>query len=323
MIKYHDCGNDTRKSYALVNALTGVSNNVNPLPECYSHEQLVEDFADHFMTKIKNIRDSLDIFPKYNPPMRHSLAVDEVQEMVNNMQAKACDGDPIPAKVFKEISPLIIEQIADIINILLTEGEFATSWKVATIKPLLKKPSLDPILNNYQPVSNLTFMLKLSERCMLKQFNSHTEKHQLMPSYQSAYQQCHSCETSLVKLTNDILWSMEEQNITAVLALDLSAAFDMVDHDILLQVLKNQYGIDKKALNWYDSYLRPRSCMVQVKGSTSTLQPLEFSVPQGSCGGPVLYSAYASTLRLVVSPHLNLNGFADDHSINISFKAKD
>ena len=158
---------------------------------------------------------------------------------------------------------------------------------------------------------------------MLKQFNRHTEQNQLMPSYQSAYGQYHSCKTSLVKLTNDILWSMEEQNIKAVLALDLSAAFDMVDHDILLQVLKNQYGIGGKALNWYDSYLHPRSCMVQVKGSTSTLQSLEFSVPQGSCGCPILYSTYASTLRLVVSPPLNLNGFADDHSINISFKAKD
>ena len=109
------------------------------------------------MTKVKNIRDSLDIFPKYNPPRRHtpkltqfnSLVVKEVQEMVNNMKAKACDGDPIPAKIFKEISPLIIEQIADIINISLTEGEFARSWKVATIKPPLKKPSLDPILKNY------------------------------------------------------------------------------------------------------------------------------------------------------------------------------
>ena len=137
-----------------------------------------------------------------------------------------------------------------------------------------------------------------------------------MPSYQSAYWLYHSCETLLIKLTNDILWSMEEQNITAVLALDLSATFDMVDHDILLQA-------DGKALNWYDSYLCLRSCMVQVKGSTSTIQPLQVSVPQGSCGGPVLYSAYASTLRLVLSTPLNLNGFADDHSINISFKAKD
>ena len=121
------------------------------------------------------------------------------------------------------------------------------------------------------------------------------------------------------------LWSMEDQNITAVLALlNLSAAFDTVDHNILLQVLKNQYGIDGKALDWYDSYLSLRSCIVDVKGSKSTSQPLEFSVPQGSCGGPVLiYSVYASTLRLVVSPPLDLNRFANDHLVNISFRAKD
>ena len=79
--------------YALVNALTGVPNNVNPLLECDNYEQLAEDFANHFMTKIKNIWDSLDIFPKYNPPMRQTLkltqfnglTVEEVQEMVNNM----------------------------------------------------------------------------------------------------------------------------------------------------------------------------------------------------------------------------------------------
>ena len=75
--------------------------------------------------------------------------MDEVQEMVNNMQAKTCNSDPIPTKVFKEISPLLIEQITDIINISLTEGVFATSWKVETIKPLLKKLRLDPTVKNY------------------------------------------------------------------------------------------------------------------------------------------------------------------------------
>ena len=75
--------------------------------------------------------------------------MDEVQKIMNNMQAKTCDSDPIPTKVFKEISPLLIEQRTDIINISLTEEMFATSWKVATIKPLLKKLSLDPIVKNY------------------------------------------------------------------------------------------------------------------------------------------------------------------------------
>ena len=109
------------------------------------------------MTKIKNIHDSLDIFLKYNPPVRQTpkltqfngLKMDAVQEMVNNMQAKTCDSDPIPTKVSKKTSPLLIEQITDIINISLTGGVFATSWKVATIKPLLKKLSLHPIMKNY------------------------------------------------------------------------------------------------------------------------------------------------------------------------------
>ena len=94
--KVLDIGNDTGKLYAFINALTGVPNNINPLPECDSYDQLAEDFEDHFMAKIRNIHGSLDIFPKYNPPMRQTpkltqfngLILDKVQEMVNNMQAK-------------------------------------------------------------------------------------------------------------------------------------------------------------------------------------------------------------------------------------------
>ena len=112
-----DCGNDIRKLYALVNSLTGIANNTNPLHECENYEQLAEDFADYFMTKIKNIHDNLDRFPKYDPPLRQTqkltqfneLMTDEVQEMINNMQAKTCDIDPIPTKVFKEISLLLIQ----------------------------------------------------------------------------------------------------------------------------------------------------------------------------------------------------------------------
>ena len=112
-----------------------------------------------------NIIHHLDIFQ--NLTQFNRVTVDEVEEMVNNMQAKAFNSDPVPAKVFKEIAPLIVDEIAEIVNITLTEGDFATSWKVATIKPLLKKPSLEPLLKNYRPVSNLTFMSKLLERHML------------------------------------------------------------------------------------------------------------------------------------------------------------
>ena len=108
---------------------------------------------------------------------------------------------------------------------------------------------------------------------------------------------------------------MERQEITALVTLDLSVAFDTVDHSVLLNVLHNQFGITGNALNWYNTYLRPRQCYVEITGSRSQSRMIDFSVPQGSCAGPVLYSIYASTLQTVIPEGIDLNGFADDHNV--------
>ena len=99
---------------------------------------------------------------------------------------------------------------------------------------------------------------------------------------------------------------MEKQEVTALIALDLSAAFDTVDHDILLEVLENQYGVCKTALQWLDSYLRPRNCRVSVNSAQSMPRPLECSVPQGSCLGPWLYLTYAGTLFDEIPPSISV-----------------
>ena len=116
-------------------------------------------------------------------------------------------------------------------------GVFAKNWKVAAIKPLLKKIGLDLIPQNYCPVSNLSFLGKVLECCVLNQFDQHCNKYSLMPEYQSAYRKNFSCETALVKIINDCLWNMENQQVTSIVAIDLSAAFDTVDHQILIDVL--------------------------------------------------------------------------------------
>ena len=100
----------------------------------------------------------------------------------------------------------------------------------------------------------------------------------------------------------------------------MSAAFDTVDHQILIDVLNKKFNIEGVALEWFSNYLSSRSCKVIVEDVHSTEKPLSFSVPQGSVAGPVLYNAYASTLREVVIPSINLHGFADDHTIKDSFK---
>ena len=91
-----------------------------------------------------------------------------------------------------------------------------------------------------------------------------------MPSYQSAYREHHSCETALVRLTNDLLWNMEMQWVTALVAIDLSAAFNTVDHTVLLKVLQQHFGVNDKVLNWMDTYLRPRSFKVNIGNDYST-----------------------------------------------------
>ena len=112
-----------------------------------------------------------------------------------------------------------------------------------------------------------------------------------MLDYQSAYRQNYSCETALIKIVDDILWSMENGEVTALMAQDLLAAFDTVDHKILLRVLQKRYGIEGTCLEWFNTYLRPRLYKVNVGNMYSKECNLNCSVMQGSCVGPVLYLA--------------------------------
>ena len=94
-----------------------------------------------------------------------------------------------------------------------------------------------------------------------------------------------------------------------------------VDHDVLLDVLSTRFGVSGNAYNWFSSYLRPRNCLIQIDGSRSSEMSLDFLVPQGSCGSPVLYSVYASSLQTEIPADVRLNAFADDHSLSCAFKA--
>ena len=150
-------------------------------------------------------------------------------KIINSMAAKTSSSDPIPSSLFKEIVPHIIGHIPTIVNESFRKAVVASKWKTSIIRLLLKKVGLDPIMKNYRPVSNLPFMSKLVEKCMLAQVNKHCEDNLLMPDYQSAYRSNYSCKTSLIKLVNDILWDFEIKNAVSLISLDPSAAFDTVD----------------------------------------------------------------------------------------------
>ena len=236
------------------------------------------------------------------------------------MPPKTCALDTIPTAKLQELLEGCLPVLTHLVNSSLGQGRFCEVWKEAIVKPLIKKITLGTENSKYRLVSNLCFISKVVEKVTLDQFNSHCQEHNLVPEYQSAYRKRHSCETSLVKLVNDILWNMENQLVTAIVILDLSAAFDTVDHDILLEVLGKCFGIVGAARTWYESYLKPRKFRVAVEDKISQPRQLDYSVLQGSVQGAFLFIAYASTLEQIVDGQLTLNGFADDHSVRLAFK---
>ena len=174
--------------------------------------------------------------------------------------------------------------------------------------------------NKFRLVSSLPYVCKLSEKAAANQLIDHMTTNNLHMPLQSAYKQNHSTESALLKIKNDILLNMEAQNVTLLVLLDLSAAFDTVRHEILLNRLNSRFGVDGKALECFASYLANRTQRVTVNDGLSSAFPLRQGVPQGSCLGPLLFTVYASKLFDIVSKHLrSVHCYADDTQLHLAF----
>ena len=180
----------------------------NPLPEDDSNnnKDLANSFADFFQSKIEKICEMFAGIEAYNPEIGNipklcqftPMTQSELKTIIMAMKSKSCRTDPIPTHIFKQLLPSMIPTVAKIVNISLSKGEFCHMWNVAVVRPLLKKEGLEPIKPNYRPVSNLTFMSKIIEKCMLHQLKNHCDTYNLLPDYQSAYHENYSCETCLL-----------------------------------------------------------------------------------------------------------------------------
>ena len=136
-------------------------------------------------------------------------------------------------------------------------------------------------LKNYRPISNLSIISKITERAVISQHKEHMEQNCLLPIMSSAYRQGHSTESALLKVQADILHNMEQQRVTLLVLIDLSAPFDTVNHPILFQCLEKQFGFHDSVLSWYKSYLSDRKQCIILSGMWSNTFHLPFRVPQG------------------------------------------
>ena len=218
------------------------------------------------------------------------------------------------------ISPLIA-----MCNASLLEGHLPVSQRHAIITPLIKKPHLDAAdVKNYRPVSNLTFVSKVVERLVSGRLVGYLQENNLMPDEQSAYRRNHSTETALLRVISDLINSMDKQEVTLLGLLHLSAAFDCVDHDILLSRLERTYGIEGLAIEWIRSFLMDRTQQVAFRGQLSGILRLGFGVPKGSVLGPLLFLLYTvELLDIIKDQGMKAHSYADDTQVHVSTGAAD
>lgn len=327
------CGSNQKKLWKVYNTLFGDGQPSHPNFD--SDENVCLVINSYFIDKIKKLRGDLDdttssvsYSDKYLNHTFHygvrelthfaTVSEQETQNILNSVNKTFCTSDPINFSKLPEVLPILVPSITSIINSSFLSGIFPNSEKIAIVKPLLKKPSLaKDDLKNYRPISNLSYLSKVIEKAILNQLVPHLNANGGIPKFQSAYRSHHSTETALCRIYNDLINNINNSKSTVLVLLDLSSAFDTIDHIMLIDELE-MCGVKSTALALLKSYLDGRSQRVAIDHSLSEPLKLSHGVPQGSVLGPILFSLYASQLTEIMKAHgVSYHIYADDTQIYI------
>jgi len=205
-----------------------------------------------------------------------------------------------------------------------SQGRFPTQFKLAQVSPLLKKAGMD--VNDpasFRPIYNLNTISKILERLALTRLRPQITESSNFNKLQSAYRQHHSTETTLLNILNDSYSNIDGGRSTLLVALDLSAAFDTVEHSVLLTRLHNSFGVTGVVGNWITSYLTDRSQFIHVGSESSAVTDCPCGVPQGSVLGPLFFVAYISPVACLANKFgVSLSQYADDTQLYVALSKK-
>ena len=317
------------------NLLNREQKSILPSHDCV--KDLADKFIIYFNDKISNIRKDLekapistsqtpqDIFNNFDGEVLDSfteVSEDDIRKIIYSSPTKSCALDSIPTWLLKKCDDELIPVLTLIVNTSLSCAEFPKELNRALLTPLIKKIILDAeILKNYRPVSNLSFLSKSIERIVCVQLVNHLDKNGLYEVFQSAYRQLHSTETALLRVQNYILQAVDSRGSAILVLLDLSAAFDTIDHETLIRTLDAYCSIKGDSLKWFLSYLKGRVQSIQIGSTFSREQNMLFGVPQGSVLGPVLFTICTTPLGRIIQRHgLTYHRYVDDTQLYMAFK---
>ena len=317
----------SKNLYAIVDNLLDNDKEVL-LPTSSSDITLANEFRTYFTEKVNKIRASIrQTSESQCSPSCSGISllyefipatVEELKHIISAYKIKCSPEDPIPSFLLKENIDLFIPYWLDIVNLSLDVGSM-DGLKSAVIIPLIKDlGSLvdKEIYKNYRPVSNLLFLGKLIERVVDIRLDNHMTVNKLHDNHQFGYKKYHSTETLLLKIVNNLLLSCDDNMPSVILLLDLSAAFDTVDHTKLLNILYHEIGLRGKAYNWCKSFLTNRTFRIKIVNSYSLVELLLFGVAQGSVLGPRFFNIYTRPLYRYLEPtKFDVDGFADDNQL--------
>jgi hypothetical protein len=244
-----------------------------------------------------------------------AFSLKEVVDGLKSLPSNSGEGEVgIESIIFAKCADELGPHITNIFNLIVRTSNFPTEWKCAHITPVYKGKGPKSVPGNYRPISILAPISKLLETLISTQLTAHLESNNMLHPAQFGFRKKLSCEIALTSLIEDWRYNLDSGNDIIAVFLDLSKAFDKVDHELLLTKL-SYYNLDQSLLTLIKSYLENRSIKVNINGTLSHSQPIHIGVPQGSVLGPLLFIIFINDMCF-----LNLNSkiclYADDTTIS-------